>query len=79
MRDFTKLTEFCKRVENIFTIYRLEYNYDSKGEVTSVLIRSTNDIFSDTFLRIMFDNLKDYTIYFKCDSTDRPIVKIIVE
>lgn len=79
MRDCTELTKICKFVENIFTSYHLEYNYDRDGEITSVLIRASYDIFSDTFLRFVFDNLKDYTIYFRCDFSGQPIVKIVVE
>lgn len=79
MRDCTELTKFCKFVEDIFTSYHLEYNYDRDGKITSVVIRASYDIFSDTFLRIMFDDLKYYTIFFKCDFSGRPIVKIVVE
>lgn len=79
MSETLELTEFCKQVEALFSNYHVTYCWGWNGVMTSVEIRANNDIFTTAFLRFLFDRLKSYLIFFKCDLTGQPIVKIIVK
>ena len=78
MSENLELTDFCKQVEVLFRNYHVTYCWGWNGVITSVEIRSNNDIFTTAFLRFLFDRLKNYLFFFKCDLTGQPIIKIIV-
>ena len=77
MSETLKLTQFCENFEEWFSGYQLTYFCDDDGNIFYVEIHSKNDIFSSIFLRILFNRLKEYFIFFTIDSTSRPIVQII--
>lgn len=79
MSKTLKLTKFCKQVEDLFPNFYLTCYPDAKGKIASIDIHAYRDIFTDDFLKFLFENLKDYSIYFRCDKTGRPIVRIFVE
>lgn len=77
MSETLELTKFCKHVEAVFSNYQLKYLRDENGNIYSVEIRANNDIFDTTFLRFLFERVKNYVIIITDDSACRPVVQII--
>lgn len=77
MSETLELTKFCKHVEAFFSNYQLTYLRDENEKIYSVEIRANNDIFDTTFLRFLFDRVKNYVIIITDDSACRPVVQII--
>lgn len=78
MSETLELTEFFEQVKALFGHYHVTYCCGWNGVITSVEIRSDNDIFTTAFIRFIVDRLKNHLFFFKCDLTGQPIVKIIV-
>lgn len=78
MSETLELTEFCKKVEAVFSNYHVTYCWGWDGVMTSVEIRAYNDIFTTAFIHFLVDKLKSHLFFFKCDLTGQPIVKIII-
>lgn len=77
MRETLELTKLSKIVETSFPYYHLTCCWNWNGEITSIEIRSEYGIFSNAFLRFLFNNLKNYLITFQGDITGQPFVKIM--
>lgn len=72
------LKELVLRIESLFSNYSVTLIYGRDDDVTEMIIHANNNIFSAGFLQFLFDRIQGWLVIFRCDDTDRPVIKIYV-